>query len=195
MKKRIGVLALQGAFREHRLALEQFGCEVVEVRKTSDLDGVHGLILPGGESTTIGKLLQLDGLGEKIKEMAAGNLPIFGTCAGMILLSKRIKNSDQYNLGLMDMTAERNAFGRQIASFEADLDVPALGSQPVRAVFIRAPFIREIAPNVGILAEYEGKIVFVRQGNMLASAFHPELTGDLRVHQYFVEIVEENRGK
>ncbi|MFZ3101737.1 MAG: pyridoxal 5'-phosphate synthase glutaminase subunit PdxT [Desulfitobacteriaceae bacterium] len=195
MIKRIGVLALQGAFREHRLALEQFRCEVVEVRKTSDLEGVHGLILPGGESTTIGKLLQVDGLGDKIKEMAAVNLPIFGTCAGMILLSKRIQNSDQYNLGLMDMTAERNAFGRQIASFEADLNVPALGSQPVRAVFIRAPFIREIAPNVGILAEYEGKIVFVRQGNMLASAFHPELTGDRRVHQYFVEIVEENWGK
>lgn len=195
MKKRIGVLALQGAFREHRLALEQFGCEVVEVRKASDLDGVHGLILPGGESTTMGKLLQLDDLGEKIKQMAAGDLPIFGTCAGMILLSKRIKNSEQYTLGLMDMTAERNAFGRQIASFEADLDVPALGSQPVRAVFIRAPFIQEIAPNVGILAEYEGKIVFVRQGNMLASAFHPELTGDLRVHQYFVKIVEENWGK
>ncbi|MHB8125107.1 MAG: pyridoxal 5'-phosphate synthase glutaminase subunit PdxT [Desulfitobacteriaceae bacterium] len=195
MKKRIGVLALQGAFREHRLVLEQSGCEVVEVRKISDLDSVHGLILPGGESTTIGKLLQVNGLGERIKELAAGNLPIFGTCAGMILLSKRINNSDQYSLGLMDMTAERNAFGRQIASFETDLNVPTLGSQPVRAVFIRAPFIQEIAPNVGILAEYEGKIVFVRQGNMLASAFHPELTGDRRIHQYFIEIVKENWGK
>lgn len=192
MKMRIGVLALQGAFREHRFILEDLGCEVTEVRKASDLDGIHGLILPGGESTTMGKLLQLDGLGDRIKEMAADNLPIFGTCAGMILLSKRIKNSNQYNLGLMDMTAERNAFGRQITSFEVDLNVPILGSQPVRAVFIRAPFIQEIEPNVGILAEYEGKIVFVRQGNMLASAFHPELTKDHRVHQYFLRIVKEN---
>jgi 5'-phosphate synthase pdxT subunit len=194
MKKRIGVLALQGAFREHRMILEQLGCEVKEVRKNADLDGIHGLIIPGGESTAIGKLLQFGNLGEKIKEMAIGNLPVFGTCAGMILLSKRIENSTQYNLGLMDMTAKRNAFGRQIASFEADLNVPTLGSQPVRAVFIRAPFIQEIAPNVGILAEYEDKIVFVRQGNMLASAFHPELTGDLRVHRYFLRIVEENWG-
>jgi 5'-phosphate synthase pdxT subunit len=192
MKKRIGILALQGAFREHRLILEQLGCEVTEVRKSSDLDGIHGLIIPGGESTAIGKLLQIGDLGEKIKEMAVGNLPVFGTCAGMILLSKRIENSTQYNLGLMDMTAKRNAFGRQIASFEADLNVPTLGSQPVRAVFIRAPFIQKIEPNVGILAEHEGKIVFVRQGNMLASAFHPELTGDLRVHKYFLKIVEEN---
>lgn len=192
MKKRIGVLALQGAFREHRLILEQLGCEVTEIRKSSDLDGIHGLIIPGGESTAIGKLLQFGDLGEKIKEMAINNLPVFGTCAGMILLCKRIENSTQYNLGLMDMTAKRNAFGRQIASFEADLNVPTLGSQPVRAVFIRAPFIQDIAPNVGILAEYDGKIVFVRQGNMLASAFHPELTGDLRVHRYFLKIVEEN---
>ncbi|HWQ72313.1 MAG TPA: pyridoxal 5'-phosphate synthase glutaminase subunit PdxT [Desulfitobacteriaceae bacterium] len=192
MKWRIGILALQGAFREHRLILEQLGCEVTEVRKSSDLDGIHGLIIPGGESTAIGKLLQFDDLGEKIKKMALDNLPVFGTCAGMILLSKRIENSTQYNLGLMDMTAKRNAFGRQIASFEVDLKVPTLGSQPVRAVFIRAPFIQEVEPNVGILAEYEGKIVFVRQGNMLASAFHPELTGDLRVHRYFLKIVEEN---
>ncbi|MDD2233359.1 MAG: pyridoxal 5'-phosphate synthase glutaminase subunit PdxT [Desulfitobacteriaceae bacterium] len=194
MKKRIGVLALQGAFREHRLILEQLGCEVTEIRKSSDLDGIHGLIIPGGESTAIGKLLQFGDLGEKIKEKAIDNLPIFGTCSGMILLSKRIENSTQYNLGLMDMTAKRNAFGRQIASFEADLNVPTLGSQSVRAVFIRAPFIQEIAPNVGILAEYDGKIVFVRQGNMLASAFHPELTEDLRVHRYFLKIVEENWG-
>lgn len=195
MKRRIGVLALQGAFREHRLILEQLGCEVIEVRQSSDLDGIHGLIIPGGESTAIGKLLQVDDLGEKIKEMAIDDLPVFGTCAGMILLSKRIENSTQYNLGLMDMTAKRNAFGRQIASFEVDLNVPTLGSQPVRAVFIRAPFIQEVEPNVGILAEYEGKIVFVRQGNMLASAFHPELTRDLRVHRYFLKIVEENWGK
>lgn len=191
MDKKVGVLALQGAFREHRKVLEDLGCDVVEVRKESDLDQVYGLVIPGGESTTMGKLLQTDGLGDKIREMAARNLPIFGTCAGMILLAKEIENSEQYSLSLMDIDVERNAFGRQIASFETDLDVPALGNKPVRAVFIRAPFIKKLAPNVGILAEYEGKVVFARQGNMLASAFHPELTPDHRVHQYFLDMVEE----
>ena len=192
MKKRVGVLALQGAFREHRQVLEQLGCEAVEVRKTSDLDGIHGLIIPGGESTTIGKLLQNDHLGDEIKELGAKDLAIFGTCAGMILLSKTIVGSDQYSLNLMDTTVERNAFGRQVASFETDLQVPAMGSQPVRAVFIRAPFLREVAPNVGILAEYDRKIVFARQGNLLASAFHPELTPDHRVHQYFLRMIDEH---
>ncbi|MHB1405033.1 MAG: pyridoxal 5'-phosphate synthase glutaminase subunit PdxT [Desulfitobacteriaceae bacterium] len=195
MKRRVGVLALQGAFREHRLALENLGAEVVEVRKKSELEGIDGLIIPGGESTTMGKLLKVDGLGDEIKELAAQDMPIFGTCAGMIMLSKRISQSEQYTLELMDVTAERNAFGRQIASFETDLKVPALGSEPVRAVFIRAPYIRDIAPNVGILAEYEGKVVFARQGNMIASAFHPELTPDRRVHQYFLDIVEEYASK
>ena len=195
MKRRVGVLALQGAFREHRLALENLGAEVVEVRKKSELEGIDGLIIPGGESTTMGKLLKVYGLGDEIKELAAQDMPIFGTCAGMIMLSKRISQSEQYTLELMDVTAERNAFGRQIASFETDLKVPALGSEPVRAVFIRAPYIRDIAPNVGILAEYEGKVVFARQGNMIASAFHPELTPDRRVHQYFLDIVEEYASK
>jgi 5'-phosphate synthase pdxT subunit len=195
MKKRVGVLALQGAFREHRQVLESLGCEAVEIRKTSDLDDTNGLIIPGGESTTIGKLLKIDGLGDKIKELAVQNFPIFGTCAGMIILSKHVEESDQYGLELMDMTVRRNAFGRQIASFETDLEVPALGSDPVRAVFIRAPYIKEVAPNVGILAEYDGKIVFVRQGNMLASAFHPELTPDHRVHQYFLDIIDEEMSK
>jgi 5'-phosphate synthase pdxT subunit len=192
MKKRVGVLALQGAFREHRQVLEQLGCDVVEVRKISDLEGIHGLIIPGGESTTIGKLLSIDGLGEKIKELGAKDLPIFGTCAGMILLSKTIFDSDQYSLNLMDTVVERNAFGRQVASFETDLIVPALGSNSLRAIFIRAPYLQEVAPNVGILAEYEGKIVFARQGNLLASAFHPELTSDQRVHKYFLDMIEEH---
>ncbi|HVJ49100.1 pyridoxal 5'-phosphate synthase glutaminase subunit PdxT [Desulfitobacterium sp.] len=195
MARKIGVLALQGAFREHRQALESLGCEVTEVRKSSDLEDINGLIIPGGESTTMGKLLQVDGLGERIKELAAKNLPIFGTCAGMIVLSKNIEDSDQYRLGLMDVTVQRNAFGRQVASFETDLEVPALGQDPVRAVFIRAPYLKEVAPNVGILAEYEGKIVFARQGNMLASAFHPELTEDRRVHHYFLSIVDEQMAK
>ncbi|SPF32960.1 Glutamine amidotransferase subunit PdxT [Candidatus Desulfosporosinus infrequens] len=192
MKKCVGVLALQGAFREHRQVLEQLGCDVVEVRKTSDLEGIHGLIIPGGESTTIGKLLMNDGIGEKIKELGSKDLPIFGTCAGMILLSKTIIDSDQYSLNLMDTVVERNAFGRQVASFETDLFVPAMGSESLRAVFIRAPYLREVAPNVGILAEYEGKIVFARQGNLLASAFHPELTPDQRVHKYFLDMIDEH---
>lgn len=191
MKKRVGVLALQGAFREHRQVLERLGCDVVEVRKISDLEGIHGLIIPGGESTTIGKLLNIDGMGEEIKKLATKDLPIFGTCAGMILLSKTIVNSDQYRLNLMDTIVERNAFGRQVASFETDLMVPAVGPNPLRAVFIRAPYLREVAPNVGILAEYDGKIVFARQGNLLASAFHPELTPDQRVHQYFLDMIDE----
>ena len=192
MKKRVGVLALQGAFREHRQVLEQLGCDVVEVRKTSDLEGIHGLIIPGGESTTIGKLLEIDGIGEKIKELGTKDLPIFGTCAGMILLSKTILDSNQYSLNLMDTVVERNAFGRQVASFETDLFVPAMGNNFLRAVFIRAPYLREVAPNVGILAEYEGKIVFARQGNLLASAFHPELTPDQRVHKYFLDMIAEH---
>lgn len=192
MKKRVGVLALQGAFREHRQVLEHLGCDVIEVRKTSDLKGIHGLIIPGGESTTIGKLLQMDEIGEAIKELGSKNLPIFGTCAGMILLSKTIIDSGQYSLNLMDTVVERNAFGRQVASFETDLLVPAMGPKPLRAVFIRAPYLREVAPNVGILAEYDDKIVFARQGNLLASSFHPELTPDLRVHQYFLDMIDEH---
>ena len=192
MKKRVGVLALQGAFREHRQVLERLGCEVIEVRTTSDLEGIDGLIIPGGESTTIGKLLQFNELGENIKALGTQDLPIFGTCAGMILLSKTIVDSNQYRLNLMDAIVERNAFGRQVASFETDLNVPAMGPNPLRAVFIRAPYLREVAPNVGILAEYEGKIVFARQGNLLASAFHPELTPDLRVHKYFLTMINEH---
>lgn len=192
MNRRVGVLALQGAFREHRKALEKLGCDVVEVRKASDLAEIHGLIIPGGESTTIGKLLMVDEMGERIKDLGTKDVPIFGTCAGMILLSKTIINSDQYRLNLMDTVVERNAFGRQVASFETDLLVPAMGPYPLRAVFIRAPYLREVAPNVGILSEFEGKIVFARQGNLLASAFHPELTPDLRVHQYFLDMVDEH---
>jgi len=192
MKKRVGVLALQGAFREHRQVLERLGCEVIEVRTISDLEGIHGLIIPGGESTTIGKLLQINEMGEKIKELGTQDLPIFGTCAGMIVLSKTIIDSNQYRLNLMDTVVERNAFGRQVASFETELRVPAMGPNPLPAVFIRAPYLREVAPNVGILAEYEGKIVFARQGNLLASAFHPELTPDLRVHKYFLAMIDEH---
>lgn len=188
MKKRIGVLAIQGAFREHRKVLEELNAEVKEIRSHLDLDGIQGLIIPGGESTAIGKQLEIDNFGDKIAKMATEGLPIFGTCAGMILLSKRIESSKQYTLGLIDTLVKRNAFGRQVASFEADLTVKGM-DKDIRAVFIRAPYVLEAGSQVDILAEYAGKIVFVRQGNILASSFHPELTEDKRVHQYFLDMV------
>ena len=188
IKKRIGVLAIQGAFREHRKVLEKLGVQVVEVRSKEDLSDLQGLIIPGGESTAIGKQLELDGFGDRIIEMADQGVPIFGTCAGMILLSKEIDNSQQYTLKLMDTLVKRNAFGRQIASFEADISVKGLQGD-VRAVFIRAPYVLEAGSQVERLGEYAGKIVFVRQKNILACAFHPELTPDVKVHEYFLQMI------
>lgn len=190
MNKKIGVLAIQGAFREHRKILEELGAEVVEVRSKEDLEGIQGLIIPGGESTAIGKQLEIDNFGQKIGEMADEGVPIFGTCAGMILLSRRIDQSTQFSLGLMDTLVRRNAFGRQVASFEADIPVKDLEGKDIRAVFIRAPYILEAGPQVDVLAEYAGKIIFVRQNNILASSFHPELTEDTRVHEYFLNMVK-----
>lgn len=189
MSKRIGILAIQGAFREHGRALDKLGVNPVEIRSKTDLDGIEGLIIPGGESTAIGKQLEENGFGAKINELAGQGMPIFGTCAGLILLSKKIDQSDQYTLGLMDILVKRNAFGRQVASFEADIPVKELQGGNLRAVFIRAPYVLAAEPNVEVLAEYDNKIVFVRQQNLLASAFHPELTSDLRVHEYFVQMV------
>ena len=190
LTKKIGVLAIQGAFREHRKCLDKLGVETREVRSKEDLKGIQGLIIPGGESTAIGKQLEMDGFGEQIREMAQQGMPIFGTCAGMILLSKKIDQSNQYSLALMDTLVKRNAFGRQVASFEADIPVKALGGENFRAVFIRAPYVLEAGEDVDILAQYDDKIVFVQQGQFLASAFHPELTDDLRVHEYFVKMVD-----
>jgi len=189
MSKKIGVLAIQGAFREHRKILEKLGAEVVEVRSPKDLEGIQGLIIPGGESTAIGKQLEINGFGSEIVKMAEKGFPIFGTCAGMILLSKKIDHSNQFTLGLMDTSVLRNAFGRQIASFEADLKAEGFDGGTVRAVFIRAPYVLEAGPDVDVLAKYDGKTVFVRQGNVLASAFHPELTEDTRVHEYFLTMI------
>lgn len=188
---RIGVLALQGAFREHRVILEECGCEAIEVRKDEELQQVQGLIIPGGESTTIGKLMVDFNLLDKIHQRVTDGMPVFGTCAGLIVLAKDIAGSAQPRLGLMEITAKRNAFGRQIASFEADLKIPALGQDPYKAVFIRAPFIEKAGENVKILAKFEDKVVLARQDNILAAAFHPELTKDTRIHQYFIDMVAE----
>jgi len=185
----IGVLALQGAFREHRLTLTRCGCESTEIRHREQLAGVDGLIIPGGESTTIGKLMQEFDLMQEIASRGAQGMPIFGTCAGMIMLAKDISGSVQPRLGLMDISVARNGFGRQVDSFEVDLTVPALGTELLRAVFIRAPYVLAVKPHVTVLAEHEGRIVLVRQENFLACAFHPELTPDLRIHMYFLDMV------
>ena len=188
---KLGVLALQGAFREHCQALIRCGVEAVEIRNANELDDVDGLILPGGESTTIGKLLLDWGIMDKIRQRAAQGMAIYGTCAGLILLAKTIHNSDQPRLGLMDITVRRNAFGRQADSFEADLMVPELGEEPFPAVFIRAPLIEKAGTNVEILARVKDKIVMARQDKLLATSFHPELTDDTRVHQYFINMARE----
>jgi 5'-phosphate synthase pdxT subunit len=177
---RIGVLAVQGNFREHAAVLRRLGAEPVEVRLPAQLEGLDGLIIPGGESTAIGRLMRLYGLDEAVQRFPA---PIFGTCAGMIVL-------DRDHLGLGDFRARRNAFGRQVRSFEADLDV-GRGGGPVRAVFIRAPWIEEAGPGVEILAEVDGHPVLAREGRLLVAAFHPELTDDTRIHEIFLNLVEE----
>ncbi|WP_319402523.1 pyridoxal 5'-phosphate synthase glutaminase subunit PdxT [uncultured Anaeromusa sp.] len=190
---KIGVLALQGAFREHKQMLERCGAKVCEVRKAAELEGLDGLVLPGGESTTIGKLMVAFGLLEKIQERYAEGMAIYGTCAGMILLCRDIIGSDQPRLGLFDARVRRNAFGRQRESFEADLFVPELeaGEKPICAVFIRAPYLEQAGPAVQVLAEVNGKAVIARQGKMLVTSFHPELTTDDRIHQYFLQMTTE----
>ncbi|MBO8170014.1 MAG: pyridoxal 5'-phosphate synthase glutaminase subunit PdxT [Thermoanaerobacteraceae bacterium] len=191
---KIGILALQGAFREHRKVIESLGHTAVEVRKPEQLEGVDGIIIPGGESTTIGKLMIDYSLLEPIRHMAQAGTPIFGTCAGMVLLAKDIKGSDQPRLGLMDVSVVRNGFGRQVDSFEEDINIDALGEKPFRAVFIRAPYIESISPQVGILAQLDrDRVVLARQGNLLACAFHPELTDDKRIHKYFLQMVKESK--
>jgi len=185
---KIGVLALQGAVREHCNSLRACGVEPVEIKYGDQLAGIGGLIIPGGESTTIGKLLVKYGILDTLAGMGQDGFPIFGTCTGLILLAKEISGSEQPRLSLMDITVERNAFGRQIASFEKDLTIPEIGSPDFHAIFIRAPYIVKVAKRVRILAIMEEKILLARQENLLAAAFHPELTTDLRIHQYFLKI-------
>ena len=186
----IGVLGLQGDFEAHlKMLRDRLGIEARVVRTAEEIGEVDGLIIPGGESTTVGKLMARHGLEEVIKMRAGEGLPIYGTCAGLILLAKDIEGSDQHRLGLMDVTVARNAFGRQIDSFEADIPVPAVGKNPVRGVFIRAPYVSRSGKNVVELGRFEDKVVAVRQGNILGTAFHPELTDDPRMHEMFVEMV------
>jgi 5'-phosphate synthase pdxT subunit len=186
----IGVLALQGAFAEHGAALRRLGARAREVRLPADLEGLDGLIIPGGESTTIGKLLVDFGLLEPLRRLVDGGLPIYGTCAGTILLARDIGGLDQPLLATMDLRVERNAFGRQLQSFETDLEVPPLGEEPFRAIFIRAPAIRAVGAGVEPLATLDdGTIVAARQGRLLVSCFHPELSGDDRFHRYFLDAV------
>jgi 5'-phosphate synthase pdxT subunit len=187
---KIGILALQGAVREHRNLLRRLDVETVDVLNPDDLCGIDGLILPGGESTTVGKLLIRYNLLEPTVELGRKGLHILGVCTGLILLSKHINNSEQYRLGLMDTCVERNAFGRQLASFEADMIIPALGYTPFHTVFIRAPYIEKVGDNVKVLLSYQDKILFAEQDNFLAAAFHPELTDDTRIHEYFLSKIQ-----
>ncbi len=184
---RVGVLSLQGGFREHVAALEASGAEVREVRLPADLAGLDGLILPGGESTVIGKLMVEYRLLEPLRQLAREGLPCFGTCAGMILLARAIGRGDQPILGVLDIVVERNAYGRQLDSFEAEVMVHGLDGGPMRAIFIRAPRVVSCGKDVQVLARLdEGRPVAVRQQNLLATAFHPELTDDRRLHEYFL---------
>ena len=195
---RVGVLAVQGDVREHLYAVERAGAVGVTVRRPSELEGVDGLIIPGGESTTMDKLVRAFELYEPLRARIAAGLPVYGSCAGMIMLADRIADgrADQQTLGGLDITVRRNAFGRQVDSFEEDLHIRAIGGGPMRAVFIRAPWVEECGPDVEVLAAVEegpaaGRVVAVRQGHLLATSFHPGVTGDHRFHQLFVQMVRD----
>lgn len=185
---RIGVLALQGAFSEHEQALEKLGADRAEIRRRADFKDFDGLIFPGGESTVQGKLLREEGLMEPLKEAIDGGMPVFGTCAGLILLAKRIANDENVYVGTMSATVRRNAYGRQLGSFKTIADMGGIKEFPM--VFIRAPYIESVGKGVDVLAEVGGHIVAARERNMLVTSFHPELTEDLRVHEYFLRMTE-----
>jgi 5'-phosphate synthase pdxT subunit len=190
---KIGVLALQGAFAEHVSTLRAIGVEAVEVRLPGHLDDVDGLIIPGGESTTMRRLIDRWGLREPILGLAERGAPLFGTCAGMIVMAREIVGGEDAILPLLDITVQRNAFGRQLDSFEAELTVPLLGSQPVHGVFIRAPIVDRVGPGVDVLARLDdGRVVAVRQRNVIAAAFHPELAGETRFHRLVATMAAEH---
>jgi 5'-phosphate synthase pdxT subunit len=189
-RPRVGILAVQGDVAEHATALREIGAEPVQVRLPRDLAGVEALILPGGESTAMRRMIDAYGLAEPILSLAASGAPMWGTCAGMILLARRIADGDPPTLPLLDIEVRRNAYGRQLDSFEADLDVPSLGDEPIHAVFIRAPVVTDVGPGVEVLAtDPMGRTVAVREGRLLATAFHPELTGDRRFHRALLDLI------
>jgi 5'-phosphate synthase pdxT subunit len=189
----VGVLALQGDFREHRAVLGKLGARTREVRNPSDLAGLDGLVIPGGESTTIHKLMAAYDLAEPIKAFAAGGGAVYGTCAGLITVARETVEGEPPTLGLMDIVARRNAFGRQVRSFEADVEVAGLQGGPVRAVFIRAPWVESAGVCVDVLATCEGRIVAAREGDVLVTAFHPELTDDTRLHELFITMIRRRQ--
>lgn len=189
---KIGVLALQGAFREHHRMFSELGAETVLVKLQSHLEGLDGLVIPGGESTSIGKLLREYKLIDPIRTLVAQGLPVFGTCAGMIVMAKTIAGGEEPHLGIMDVEVSRNSFGRQKDSFETQLDIPVLGEESFPAVFIRAPHIAGVGDNVTVLSRYQDRVVAVQQDNLLALSFHPELTNDNRLHAYFVSVIEQS---
>ncbi len=191
-RPRIGVLAVQGAVREHVRAIAEIGADAVEVRLPRDLVDLDALVLPGGESTTQRRLIDEYGLREPIAAMARGGAPMLGTCAGMILMAERTADGDPTVFGMLDIEVRRNGYGRQLDSFEADLDAPALGAETLHAVFIRAPTVTDVGPAAEVLArDPDGRPVAVRQGRVLATAFHPELTADRRIHRLLLEMVRE----
>ncbi len=192
MKPCIGVLAMQGDFREHIVLLEQLGVTTYEIRTTKQLDTCNGLIIPGGESTTIARLLLTSGLMERLCHHIEAGMPVWGTCAGAILLARDVPGLDRAPIGAMDICVHRNAFGRQLSSFEADIYIDELDGEALRAVFIRAPVIASVGPEVEVLASLQdGRIVACRQGKLLATSFHPELTNDTRFHKLFVAMVRD----
>lgn len=194
-RPRIGVLAVQGAVREHLDAIRDVGADPVAVRLPRDLVDLDALVLPGGESTTMRKLIDEYGLREPIAALARGGTPMLGTCAGMILLAERIADGDEPVFSILDLEVRRNGYGRQLDSFEADLDVPMLGDEPMHGVFIRAPLVTDVGPRAEVLArDPDGRPVAVRQGRVLATAFHPELTGDRRLHRLLARLVAEGSG-
>lgn len=186
---KIGVLALQGAFAEHIKILTDLHIDVVPIRLISDLDGIKALIIPGGESTTMSKLLSNYRLMEPVRKRIKQGMPVLGTCAGMILLAKKVTETEVDPIGVMDIEIKRNAYGRQLDSFEADLPIPALGNKTFRGIFIRAPIVQKVEPTVEVLCQVNKHAVAVKQGNMLACAFHPELTDDMRFHKYFLSLI------
>ncbi|MCX6364115.1 MAG: pyridoxal 5'-phosphate synthase glutaminase subunit PdxT [Actinobacteria bacterium] len=190
----VGVLALQGDFREHRVVLEGLGALTREVRRADQLEGLDGLVIPGGESTTISKLMDACGLADPITAFSRAGGLVYGTCAGLISVARDTVEGSPPTLGLMDIVARRNAFGRQVRSFEADLVVEGLGPEPLRAVFIRAPWVESAGPGVKVLATCKGHIVAAREGGVLVTAFHPELTDDARIHELFIAMIRRREG-